>query len=62
MSKTSIPAPPPGNDAARTLEALKEFAEVAGGVRGNRMHRRPTVQELLDAGVITEAQAKALAG
>lgn len=62
MSKTSIPSPPPNAEAARTLEALKEFAEVSGGVRGNRMDKRPTVRELLAAGVITEAQARALSG
>lgn len=57
MSKLGIPAPPPAAPGEQTMHALKEFAEVSAGVRGDKRNKRPTVQELLDAGVITDAQA-----
>lgn len=60
--KSLVRDPPPGMPGVDTVRDLKEAVERHEGRRGDRMNKRPTVRELLSAGVITEAQAKALSG
>lgn len=63
MANTGIPQVPPNVDQElyRLLKSLKENVELLNGVRGRSYERSVTISMLLSQGIITQAQADALA-
>lgn len=51
----SIPDIPPGTVNSELLEPMKEIIETREGVRGMVKQRNVTFQDLIDLGLITEA-------
>lgn len=67
MSRQSRPGVPQvpqqvNQETHRFLGALKEHVEVAQGVRGNYRDRGVTLGMLISGGIITDEQARKLAG
>jgi hypothetical protein len=62
--KPGIPQVPPTTDQSshQFLNALKEHAEVAQGVRGDTASRYVTIGMMLKAGLVTDAQVRQMVG
>ena len=59
VTRPGIPANPIGDSGlTQWASAIREHVEVSQGVRGNYRDKAVTIGMLVDAGIITDAQAR----